>query len=151
MQKTDEYIINRLTWKAKKYELPTKFAFFFADLPPNLKEYLDTQIENEKSGIPVVFFTKPTREWTLVCTKQVICSDNEKIFKIDINNIKSFRPTAFDKYGINKISLQEAKKTEWNEVTVIDDTDNKYVLHADKGSDLFALWNILLMAVRLYD
>ncbi|QEC66225.1 hypothetical protein FRZ67_02470 [Panacibacter ginsenosidivorans] len=151
MQKTDEFIANRLTWKAKKYELPTKFAFFFTDLSPNLQDYLNTQVDKEKSGTPVLFFTKPTKEWTLVCTRQVVCNDNEKIFRLNFSDIRNFRPTAFEKYGNNKISLQDARKTEWHEVTVIDYADNKHIFHADKGSDLIALWNILLMAARIYD
>lgn len=151
MQKTDDFIINRLIWKAKKYKLPTEFSFFFTDISPVLQEYLNSQVDKENSGTPVLFFTKPTKEWTLVCTKQVICNDNEKIFRLNIRDIKNFHLTAFEKYNSNKINIQEAKKTEWNEVTVVDYADNKYILHADKGSDLFALWNILLMAARLYD
>ena len=151
MQKTDEFIINRLTWKAKKYKLPTKFTFFFTDLSPSLQEYLNKQLDKEKSGTPVLFFTKPTKEWTLVCTRQVICNDNEKIFGLNFSDIKNFRPTAFEKYSDNKIKLQDAKKTEWNEVTVIDKANNKHILHADKGKDLFALWNILSMAATICD
>ena len=66
MQKTDEFIINRLTWKAEKFKLPTKSAFYFKDLSSDLQEYLSNQIDKETSGTPVLFFTKPTKEWTLV-------------------------------------------------------------------------------------
>ena len=152
MQKTDEFIMNRLIWKAGKFKLPTKSSFYFKDLSIDLQEYLNSQIDKETSGTPVLFFTKPTKEWTLVCTKQVVCNDKKKIFKLNYRNIKSFHPTAFEKYNGSKINLQEAKKkAEWNEVTIIDNQNNKHIFHADKGEELFALWNILLMAARLYD
>ena len=82
----------------------------------------------------------------------LVCNDNKKIFKLNYSDIKSFHPTAFEKYHDNKINLQEAKKkAEWNEVAIIDNQNNKHIFHADKGEELFTLWNILLMAARLYD
>jgi hypothetical protein len=145
MQKADDFIAKRLTWKAGKYKLPTNFAFFFEDLTSTLREYLSSQLDTETSGAPILFFTKPTKEWTLVCTKQVVCNNNEKIFKVNLCDIVSLRPAAFEKFAANKISLQEAKKAEWDEIAAIDNQNNKHILHADKGSDLFTLCNILLM------
>ena len=153
MQKTDEFIVNRLIWKAKRYKLPTKFSFFFTDLSSSLQVYLNNQVDKEKSGTPVLLFTKPTKEWTLICTRQVVCNDNEKIISINIRDIKQILSTEIDmtlfgqSININTVK----KKTEWETIKIIDNQDDFYILHADRGKDLFSLWNILLMAVRIYD
>lgn len=152
MHRTDKFIINRLTWKARQYNLPTKFAFFSTDLPQKLQTYLNSQVDKEKSGTPVLFFTKLTKEWTLVCTQQVVCNDNEKTFLINIGDIKQILPTTFDPTLVGQhITVDiSMKKTEWETIKIIDREGNFHILHADAGKDLFSLWNILLMAVRIY-
>jgi hypothetical protein len=150
MQKDDEFIANRLIWKAGKYTLTEHFSLFFKGLTKETQQYLEARIDTTKSGIPVLFFTKPTNEWTLICTRQVIGYNNHEIICIDLSNIKSVSQTAFKRYSNNKITYQQAKKSEWDEVEIEDRKGNKYVFHAYKGTDLFALWNILLMAIRIY-
>jgi hypothetical protein len=102
--------------------------------------------------MPVLFFTKPTGEWTLLCTRQVICNDVKSVISLDISEIKRILPTAFDPTQLGKkIDISTIKKkSEWDTIQIIDKQDNSYILHADKGGDLFALWNILLMMVGLY-
>lgn len=152
MDKTDDFIANRLIWKAKNYNLPTSSSFFYNDLSSDVQQDLSSYFDNSASGQPVLFFTKPSNEWTLVCTRQIICNDNKQVFRINFDNIDKFKPTLF--YNVSKIQLADIKanpKPEWHQVTVVDKQNNSFILHADKGSDLFALWNILLMAARLYD
>jgi hypothetical protein len=43
------------------------------------------------------------------------------------------------------------QKSKWDTVTVITKQDDSYELHAAKGADLFALWNVLLMAAGYFD
>jgi len=151
MTKTDEYIENRLIWKAGKYKLPTNFSFYFRDLSSEIKKYLSTQIDLNTSGNPVLFFTRPTKEWTLICTRQVICNDTNRIFKINLSDIKEILPTEFDPKieGHLKVSKTVQKKTKWDEIKIIDRQNRSYFFFADSGSDLFSLWNILLMAIRI--
>lgn len=152
MQKSEAFIINRLIWKAGKYNLPGAFSFLFNDLPLGKQEFLNSQLAIEFSGIPVLFFTKPTGEWTLLCTRQVICNDIKSVISLDISEIKQILPTAFDPTQIGKRVdiFTLIKKSEWDTLKIIDRQDNSYILHADKGSDLFALWNILLMMIGFY-
>jgi hypothetical protein len=148
--KSDDFIANRLIWKAAKHNLPTKLSFFYKDVSPDIRDYLTSFIDTENSGQPVLFFTKPTREWTLVCTREVICNDNKTVFRIKISDIQHCRPTSLDNLGMGEtINIKEVKKSEWHEVTVVGNSGKSFVVHAGKGSDLFALLNILLMLKRL--
>lgn len=151
MKKTDDFIANRIIWKAGHYKLSPTSTSFFKDLSFEIQQYLTNHLDNS-SGIPILFFTKPTNEWTLLCTKQVICNDNKIIFLLDISQINQLRPTLFDSISNEKsLNLQDSLKTGWHQVTVLGNKNDCYILHADKGSDLFALWNILLMLIRFKD
>lgn len=151
MQKTEEFILNRLLWKARKYDLPGEFSFFFNDLPFNVQIYLNSQRNTLESGIPGLFFTKPTKEWTLICTKQVIYNDNNNIISINLRDIDKISSTVFDPNLINqRTDMRKIKtKSEWDTIRVTTIQGDLYILHANKGSELFALWNILLMVVSL--
>ncbi|WP_315821732.1 hypothetical protein [Paraflavitalea speifideaquila] len=134
MEKTDDYIKSRLLWRAKQHRLPTSSSFHFSDLDGNIKEYLVANI-NDASGIPVLFFTKPSKEWTLLCTRQVICNNNQTVFRLALADIATFKPTVLENMK-GRIDLKMHSKFEWHEVTVFDKRGNRYVLHAEKGEDL---------------
>ena len=153
MKKTDDFIVNRLKWKADKFGLPTEFAFYFNDLSLEMKNHIVNHIDKVNSGTPVLFFTKPTREWTLVCTRQVICNDNIKLVSLNLSDIKRILPTAFDVTLIGQsIDIKTVKKkSEWDTVKIIDKQGDSNIIFANKGENLFALWNILLMAKHLYE
>ena len=145
MYKTDEFIANRLLWRAERHQLPTEFSFFVKDLLPSIQEYITSLIDNTISGQPVLLFTKPSNEWTLVCTRQVIFSDNSDIHTLGFADIQKFSPIFIN--PLNGRLLKD--KAEWDQITVYDKYSNPYILHANKGRALFALWDILLMAVHL--
>lgn len=152
MIKTDEYIFNRVIWKAKKFMLPTNYSFFFNELSTEKQNTLLNQIDRDVCGQPILFFTKPNTKWTLICTKQIVCSDNEKIFAIDLKQIKVLQPTVFKTNNqLKEFKEQNFDKREWDEILLIDRNNREFILQADKGKDLFALWNILLMTKRFFD
>lgn len=140
-------------WKAAKYNLPSRSSFYYKDLTSEMQQMLSTYVDTEAAGLPLLFFTKPTKEWTLICVKKVICNNNQKVFAIDIADIKGMRASVFGNTSDSEERLKIVRsvgKAEWHELDLVDQLGNTYVLHADKGADLFALWNILLMAKRLY-
>lgn len=151
MQKTEEFILNRLLWKARKYNLPQEFSIFFDDLSPNIQIYLNGHRSATESGIPVLFFTKPTKEWTLVCTKQVLYNDNYHTISINLRDIDKITSTVFDpNLRVQGADIRKMKtKSEWDTIKVTTKQGGLYILHANKGAELFALWNILLLAGNL--
>lgn len=151
MKKTDEYIENKLIWKAKQYKLPTDFAFYFRDLSDDIQSPFFAQIDVATSGNPVLLFTRRAEEWTLICTRQVIGKDKKGILSLNLGDIKQIFSAEIGP-GLNWLSLDRKSikpKSEWSEITIIDRNDLSHAFYANNGSDLFSLWNILLMAKRL--
>lgn len=151
MKKTDEFIESKLIWKAKQYNLPTEFAFYFNELSNDIQASFLAQIDIATSGKPVLLFTRRTKEWTLICARQVICKDEKGMTNLNFGDIKQIFSTEIGPVLKHQsVDLKSIKpKKEWNEITIIDRSDLSHVFYANSGSDLFSLWNILLMAKRL--
>ena len=151
MKKTDEFIEKKLIWKAKQYKLPTEFGFYFADLSKDVQSSFLAEIDVATSGKPVLLFTTKTEEWTLICTRQVIGKDKKGMAGLPFDDMKQIFSAEVGRMGKRHYAdLKRAKpKTEWNEITIIDRNEVSHAFSAENGSDLFTLWNILLMAMRL--
>jgi len=151
MKKTDDYIENKLIWKAKQYKLPTEYAFYFKDISNDVQASFLAQIDATTSGKPVLLFTSGGKEWTLICTRQVVGKDTKGLQSLNFGDIKQiFSAEIGLTPQYQSIDLKSIKpKSEWSEITVIDRNDLSHAFYANSGSDLFSLWNILLMAKRL--
>lgn len=140
-----------MIWKAKQHKTPTEFAFYFKDVSDDVQASFLSQIDVAISGKPVLLFTRRTEEWTLICARQVICRDKKGITALNFSDIKQvFSAEIGPIHEHQAIDLKSIKpKREWGQVTIIDRNDLSHHFYANSGSDLFSLWNILLMAKRL--
>lgn len=144
MEKTDEFVLNRIMWKAGKhgiYKRANTYTLFFNELSEPIKAYLKSNINEELSGIPVIFFTKPSNQWTLLCTKQIIGYTGENVFSLSFQDISQISP----------FFIKNKNKLEWDELTVVDRQNNSYIFHTYNGYTHNLLHNTLLMCRRITD
>ena len=154
LNKTDEYLKNRLIWKAKKYLLPSEYSFFHSDLTHEQQKYLSAHVDPELVGIPVLFFTKPGKEWTLICTRQLVGFNNHNFYSLPFKEAVHIAPSTMIGLTEGRQRLESVKqigKAEWDQLALTDRTGRNFLFHANKGADFFAMWNIILMAIKLYD
>ncbi|MCG2432133.1 hypothetical protein [Aequorivita xiaoshiensis] len=151
MQKTDEYIAKRLKWKAEKHSLPTEHSFLFEILPTENQKYYLELFENLNIGIPVLVFTQPNNDkWTIIGTRKIVWGEYDKYESLLIENIKEMKPESLVKLSESgKATKESMKKAEWDELTITNLNSEQFVIPAFKGSDFFAMWNILLMNWQL--
>ncbi len=128
-----------------------KPAFYFNDLSDDVQSSFIAQIDVTSTGKPVLLFTRRTEEWTLICTRQVSGRDKKGITGLNFSDIKQVFSAeigrTLEHQSVDLKSIQP--KSEWREITIIDRNDLSRDFYANSGSDLFSLWNILLMAKRL--
>lgn len=148
LNKTDEYIYKRLVWKAGQYNVPSRFSFLYNELPLAMKAHLTGQIRLNTLELPVLFFTKPSCEWTLLTTRQLLGYSGSDIYSIPLEAIAHLTSKKFA--DENAKFSSRISKQDWDELVVTSNDGQILAFHAQKGSDLFALWNILLMAIRFY-
>ncbi|MCW3466122.1 hypothetical protein [Chitinophaga nivalis] len=144
LHKTDEYFRKRLIWQATKHNLPAAYSFLYDDLPEATKTYLAAQIDMESAGIPVLFFTTPSQEWTLLCTRQLI-GYNQGVYVLPLKEITFITSK---KRTSQLAGDSRLPKGEWHELEVKDQQEQIFLFHAHKGGEFFALWNLLLMMRR---
>jgi len=137
-------MLNRIKWKAVKHGFPKRsngYTFFFDELPESIKRYLKSNLNEDLSGIPVIFFTKPSNQWTLLCTKRVVGYSGENVFGLNFQDISEIETYPFQ--------ITKKNKLDWDELTISDKQSNRYVFHTYDGYDHNLLHNILLMCRQL--
>lgn len=151
--KTDEYISNKLIWSAKRNLLPSEYSFFYNDLPHEQQKHLSAYADPELVGIPVLLFTNPGKEWTLICTKQLVGFDNHNFYSLPFKEVVHVTPSTMVGLTDARQRLESVKqigKREWDQLVLTDKNGRNFLFHANKGADFFAMWNILLMTLRFY-
>src|SRR6185437_1577747 len=136
MQKTDPEIEKKLIWKAAQYDFPTSFSFYFRDLAVEFRKEMSSHIDAVTSGEPVLLFTSQTKEWTVICTRQVVGCDGHRIIKLNLADIRQMLP-----HGILPLKDQpkgarlEINKAEWNQLNIIDRSNASHTFYAEAGRD----------------
>lgn len=88
-------------------------------------------------------------------SQKVIGYDGRIINEMPFNHIDKITSGPIDRVRRNNQTQLEAfkknelSKNEMGDVAVYDLEENVFNFYANKGSDLFSLWNILLLAVQL--
>ncbi|MCL5247467.1 hypothetical protein M4I21_16725 [Cellulophaga sp. 20_2_10] len=151
MQKTDEYIASRLVWKAEQYKLPTEYSFYFKNITQKKKDYYSEYIINQNIGIPTLLLTQPnSTKWTIIGTRKIVWGDTRKSESLLFSNIKKINTHSLNsKEEMEEVFNGALPKMEWNELTLTKKSDEKAIVYALKGSDFFAMWNIIRMVWQL--
>ena len=115
MQKTEEFIENRIKWRASKHDLPNKNVHLFENLTADKKaEYLTHFNEND-CGKLILLFTNSKKIWTAIGTKQIIGFDGINYNSVELNSIKDVdsknRKEYFEKAEAGRNQTKENKKT----------------------------------------
>ncbi|MCH2192667.1 hypothetical protein [Kordia sp.] len=150
MKKSESFIENRIKWKASQYNLPNERVFLFEGLDKQKRAQYMRQISREKTGKIVLLFTDSEDNWTAVGTKMIIGYDGERMNSISLDEIQ--RSTSKSFYELQFMVPKSQKRIQKElecELLIIDKRGNKKVFITDKGSDFFALFNIVLMLSRL--
>jgi hypothetical protein len=153
MEKTEEFLEDRIKWKASRYSLPNKSVFLFENLSDEVrKKYLIHFNEND-SGKSVLLYTDSKKNWTILGTKMIIGFDGVKLNSIKLSSIKEVisknLKEQYLQYEAGETKLKKLKKRNECKLSVIDFNDNETVFITKKGHDLFSLWNITQMITRL--
>lgn len=153
MQKTEEFIENRIKWRASKHDLPNKSVFLFENLVNDKKaEYL-THFNEEDCGKIILLFTDSKKNWTAIGTKKIIGFDGSEFNSVELSSIKDVdsknRKEYFEKAEAGETKLKKIKKRNESELLITEFNGKETIFITKKGNDLFSLWNIMMMIEQL--
>ncbi len=153
MSKSEEFIENRIKWRASKHDLPNKSVRLFENLTDETKaEYL-THFNEEDCGKIILLFTDSKNNWTALGTKKIIGFDGTKFNSVKFDSIEDVdsknRKEYFEKAEAGETKLKKIKKRNESELLVTEFNGKETTFITKKGSDLFSLWNIMMMIEQL--
>lgn len=148
MEKTALFLENRIKWRAARCMLPNKNVFLYENLTDGEKIKYSNYF-NENSGKIILLFTDSKNNWTAIGTNMIIGYDGVRLNAVKLNTIDSVISKNFNELKDSSITKRKKinKKTE-SELLVTDFNGNGTVFLTNEGSDLFSLWNIILMISR---
>ncbi|RZS91865.1 hypothetical protein [Aquimarina brevivitae] len=153
MRKTVEFIEDRIKWRASQHNLPNKNTFLFENLTDEVKMKYLNHFDEKDSGKIILLFTDSKNNWTALGTKRIIGYDGTKLNSVKLDSIEDVdsknRKEYFEKAEAGETKLKKIKKRNERELLVTEFDGKETIFITKKGSDLFSLWNIMIMITRL--
>jgi len=153
MRKTVEFIEDRIKWRASQHNLPNKTVFLFENLTDEVKMKYLNHFDEKDSGKIILLFTDSKNNWTALGTKRIIGYDGTKLNSVKLDAIEDVdsknRKEYFEKAEAGETKLKKIKKRNERELLVTEFDGKETIFITKKGSDLFSLWNIIIMITRL--
>lgn len=138
--RNDDWIENRIRWKAAKHGLPSDHAFAFPDLPETHRDHLTRVAEQRGIGNPVLALLDLGSRWTLLGTRRIVSSYDENLIEVEFSEVRDVgrRDRELQKHELEFLQLE----TNTSHAPI--------VVWAARGREFFAVWNILRMLCRMY-
>ncbi|MGH1386549.1 hypothetical protein [Kordia sp.] len=150
VQKSVEFIENRIKRRASLNNLPNRRVFLFENLDKKTRTKYASQINRKETGKIILLFTDRKKNWTAIGTKMIVGYDGEQVNSVAFNNIKDWQPKKH--YELGFLPPNKRKKFRINrqrELLIFDKEDNRIVFITRRGNDFWELFNLVEMLQRL--
>jgi len=149
MKKPEEFIENRILWRASKNGLPNKTALLFDSLEvEDQKRYLSL-LKGLDVGKILFLFKHSQGDWTVLSVKMIAGSNNGELNYIKLDSIAELTSADMKQMKTEFFLKNPIPKQRFHKLSVTDFKSKERIFITEEGSDLFALWNILLMITRI--
>ncbi len=130
-----EFVRQRIEWCAKKHGMPFKNTGLWSEAPAALRQSVPATLLS-----PVVFSMADNGEATVIGVDEVFVVLKSGTQKLCLDEL----------VGVTSPCLRERKKkSEFDAIELESTSGQRLRLPTDTGSGCFALWNILLMLIRM--
>lgn len=151
VQRLVEFIENRIKRRASLNNLPNRRVFLFENLDVKTRAKYLSQINLQDTGKIVLLFTDRKRNWTAVGTKMIVSYDGEQVNSVALINIKDWDAKRYYELGLLSSNKRKRyRRSRECELLIFDKDDTKTTFITRRGSDFWALANIVLMLIRLH-
>ena len=152
MEIDDDWIENRIRFKAGKHKLPSGITQFFDSFDASARETISHQL-NDSHGIPVLVAYDSPERWAVITTRHFVGFADAQLLTCAHSNInaitsRDYPPADWRERGIPHSELGSLKgQWEYLRITTNDNATLDYWV--PPGGEAFAFWNILLMLSRM--
>ena len=134
MAKSDNFIEDRIRWRAEQYNLKASATMFWEDTPLNYKASIP-----EELGIPVILSVEDVDNYIAVCTRGAFCKNGGEDFIFLHSQVSDF----------NGQIAKGSAKSELDYLNVSIEDNRDIMVKTEKGEPLSMVWNILRMLQRM--
>ncbi|MCB9223249.1 MAG: hypothetical protein H6582_03645 [Crocinitomicaceae bacterium] len=149
MVKSDQFISDRIIWRAEQHEFPYETAFLYSKLPESEKQIYDQLAHSNEIGIPVLFFKANGHKWTILGTRKVISGTMDNYVTIDYSQIEDTNPGGIPFPSDDEDTDDEIDKEALNELGVKEFNGKESSLCTMNGPEFYMLYNILLVLMNM--
>jgi hypothetical protein len=133
--KSPEFVRQRIQWCAKKHGVPFKNTGFWDEVPAALGQTVPTTLLS-----PVVFSMCDSGEATVIGVNEVFVLLKSGTQRVCLDDL----------VGVTSPCLRQSKrKSEFDAIELESTSGQRLRLPTERGRGCFALWNILLMLIRM--
>lgn len=157
MKHSEEYIENRIMWRAKRNGLPKKNTHFFNELHPDKRRKFESILESEPIGTPVLVFRTKNNLWTIFGTQKMVSVSYSSFHSIEYAQIvnSTIGDDPFGQFSSKKptklsLFLFRLKKFKQDRILVTEKGGKVITLHGPKGAEIYDMYNIMLMLQRMW-
>ncbi|BDD03905.1 hypothetical protein [Aureibacter tunicatorum] len=150
MRNSEEYIENRLKWRAGKNGLPSANSYFFDEIDTNEKLKFHEILQSFDIGKPVLLFKGENNTWTIIGTKMIASGKDSSFEAIEHSEIDTYT-VGEDPMGIfsEPAKMKDFDKAKQHQIIMKAKEGRILTIHGQRGSELYAMLNIILMIDRI--
>lgn len=134
-KKTDNFPEERIRWQGAKHNLPQEKTVFWEEAPEALRIECEENIDN-----PVLLSWHDAEKYTVVGTRIVFGKLNGMAREVGIESIRQINSTELGR---------RVRKGDRSLLDIVDPDGNTLQFRTEKGSEYFAVWNVILMLCRM--
>ena len=149
MMNQDEWVENRLLWKARKHNLPTEHILYFSDVRHNLRDKINQVTSNRSVGFPVIVLFRDNECWTLLGTRKMISFHSNDVHECDLRSLLAVRPGTDPPPGGSLMEIGSWKGS-WDFLRVCDGNKMALKIWVPRGFESYILENMLLLFPAIY-
>jgi hypothetical protein len=157
MKHSEEYIENRIKWRAKRNGLPKKNSHFFNELHPDERRKFEPILESEPIGTPVLVFRAKNNHWTILGTQKIASGSDSSVHTIEYTQIvdSTIGDDPFGQFSSKKptklsLFLFRLRKFKQDRILVTEKGGKVITLYGPKGEEIYEVYNIMLMIQRIW-
>lgn len=145
----DDWIENRILWKAGKHSLPSGHTHLFTDLPAADRGPFETAAAQSHLGRPILVFSGSPDLWTVLGTRKIMSQHHGRLHVFPLRQLVSVGPRDNPRPWWSNEQIRNWKGS-WEYLLLKRTWWRSSTIWVPRGGEAFALWSILRMFPSIY-
>ncbi|MBU6953260.1 hypothetical protein [Hahella sp. HN01] len=134
--KTDEFIEDRIRWRAREHGFPKQSTHFWANVKNAPQIHLPKEL-----GKPILVSSSSEADLIVLCTRGAVVKSNGQETRFSYEDIEEIRDAPI---------TEDEDKADLSRLVIKLSSGNEIFVSPEPYGPAFSIWNILIMLQRLH-